>query len=427
MQRSDAPRPTRKARRSLLAGVPLQIGFLALVASLAVPSGLQAQERSARGSSEPEAAVPDATVPESENPDAADEQAEDSYPKFNAGGDFRFRLEADRDRRNAEDRERARIRFRVFATAEIFEGLTLGARLVTAPSLDDPNSTHTTLGNGFRAIRVALDRAYVDYRIPTQWPFHVMAGKFPNQFRNPDVYNELIWDNDIQPEGAATTLDPVGWLHLLGGYYTLLNQGSGEDIAIGVLQAVATGNVAEDWRLRGAFGGQLYEDITPDAASSLLLFNQGNAVITDPVTGEPIAFASDFNIWTGFGEVTYEGWARWPVTVMGQVWSNTSAPDSLDGTGWATGAAVGKLGIPMGLRFAYQYQQVGQESVFSALIQDDFLDATNFNGHVASVTWQYIPVGRIRLWALISKRREPPDDIWQKRFRLDFDFAWRVR
>jgi hypothetical protein len=31
----------------------------------------------------------------------------------------------------------------------------------------------------------------------------------------------------------------------------------------------------------------------------------------------------------------------------------------------------------------------------------------------------------VRFWTLWSKRREPSEDTWQKRFRLDFNFKWR--
>ena len=57
-----------------------------------------------------------------------------------------------------------------------------GARLATVPERRDPNSTHQTLGNGFEAFSVALDRAFVHWKPTERVPLTVFAGKFGHAF-----------------------------------------------------------------------------------------------------------------------------------------------------------------------------------------------------------------------------------------------------
>jgi hypothetical protein len=348
---------------------------------------------------------------------------DDDVPGWRAGGDFRFRLEADRDRRNdADDRQQARLRMRLWGEVDVVEGLTVGTRIVTA-NPGDPNSTHVTIGDGFDDVKVAFDRAFVRYRVPTEWRFDLTAGKFAPQFMHISIYNELIWDNDIQPEGLQTVLEPASWIRLLGGYYAVVNQSSGKDTGLGEFQAVATGGTGE-LVIRGAFGARLYGEFDQTGATREARFNQGNALIVDPATGDTINFASEFQIWNAWADFAYDGWSV-PVTVAGEYWTNGEADEVFEDDGWSAGAAVGGLGAPGKWRAAYQYQQVGRESVFSPDAQDDFLDATNFDGHLASLAWEFVKGANVRFWALWSKRREPPEDTWQKRFRLDFNFKWR--
>ncbi len=125
-------------------------------------------------------------------------------PGLRVSGDLRLRGEADRDRRSAPDRERARIRFRVAAEHKLGSTLTVGARLVTAPDPADPNSTHQDLGTSFRNFRLAFDRAYLRWTPESSRPLEVFAGKFGHPFVAPPVFGEVVWDADIQPEGATS-------------------------------------------------------------------------------------------------------------------------------------------------------------------------------------------------------------------------------
>ncbi|MEE9218509.1 MAG: putative porin [Acidobacteriota bacterium] len=357
---------------------------------------------------------------------AAQENApEDTAPKFRVWGDLRLRGELDRDRRGAPDRERARVRFRVGAERQLASGLTFGARLVTAPDPDDPNSTHQNLGTGFRNFRIALDRAYVRWTPSTPWPLALVAGKFEPPFLTAPVFRELVWDADIQPEGAAVVLEPLSQLRLVGGGYVLLHQGSGKDVNVGVAQAAGRLSRGSALQVTAALGVHIYGSADQSAARRLARDNQGNALVTD-ADGDTVAFASKFQVWNGYAAITYAG-SRVPAEAVIEYMVNTSGAAGFDDDGIAVGARVGRLGEPGRWRVDYQYQSIGREAIYSPVAQDDFLDATNFRGHLLGLAFQYLPTANVYIWTLWSARNEPREETFQKRFRLDLNFWWRLR
>ncbi|MEN8145603.1 MAG: putative porin [Gemmatimonadota bacterium] len=351
---------------------------------------------------------------------AATQEAE---PNVKVSADLRLRGELDRDRRTSSDRERGRIRFRVSANSDLGHGLRVGARLVTAPGANDPNSTHQNLGTGFRNFRIAFDRVFLSWKPNTERPLEIQAGKFAHPFLQPAVFGELVWDADIQPEGVGAIFEPADELRLAGGAYILQHQGGGEDTHLGVIQAAARLKPTEKLGLVGALG--FYSYGTPDAAGALSLAreNQGNALVTT-INGDTTAFASRFDILSAFATATFKG--EIPVIVSAELVSNGSEADGFDGNGFAVGGKVGNAREQGTWQAVYRYQDVGREAVFSALAQDDFLDATNFRGHLVEFTYQYLDNANVRFWTLWSARQEPREDTFQKRFRLDFNFRWKL-
>ncbi|MFQ5890314.1 MAG: putative porin [Gemmatimonadota bacterium] len=355
----------------------------------------------------------------------AQEASQDSAPRWRLSGDFRLRGEVDRDRRSAPDRERARVRFRIAAEGELGAGIAVGARLVTAPDPDDPNSTHQTLGEAFRNPRVALDRVYVRWRPRIPQLLEIRAGKFPHVFAMPAVFGELVWDADVQPEGIAALFEPVPELRLAGGGYLLLHRGGGKDVNLGAAQAAVRLQPASRLRLDAAVGTYIYG--TPDAggARELGRQNQGNSLVTD-AAGDTIAFASEFSIWNAHAALIYDGLPV-PVAAAAEYVVNASAASGFDDDGFAVGGVVGRLGRPGQWRLAYRYQDFGREAIFSPVAQDDFLDAANFRGHLLGFAIQYLPFANAHVWTLWSARNEPREDEFQKRFRLDLNFSWRLQ
>lgn len=349
---------------------------------------------------------------------------QDSISPLRVRGDMRLRGELDRDRREAPGRERARLRFRVAAERDLGPGLTLGARLVTAPDPGDPNSTHQDLGAGFRNLRLALDRAYIRWAPDAPWPLEVLAGKFEPPFLAPPVFGELVWDADIQPDGIAVVLEPVPAVRLVGGGYLLLHQSSGTDVNLGAAQMALRARPATGLVVRAVLGTYLYGTGDRAAARRLARDNQGN-LLTTGASGDTLAFASRFRLWNGHAAITYDGLPL-PVTVAAEYIANASAAAGLDADGFALGGRLGRLGRPGRWQLDYQYQSVGREAIFSAVAQDDFLDATNFHGHLLGLAIQHLPGASVHLWTLWSRKAGPREPSFQKRYRVDLNFSWSL-
>lgn len=338
-------------------------------------------------------------------------------------GDLRLRGAMDRDRRSNPDRERMRLRLRVGAEGALGEGFTVGARLVTEPNPNDPNSPYIDFGQGFQRARFAFDRVYVRWDVPTAASLTVWAGKFQNPLRMPAGYSEMVWDADVHPEGIAAVFEPVPELRLTAGGFFLLTRGNDSDVNYFVVQAATRLKPADDVRMDVALGGYFYGKFDASATEAFADQNQGNQLIFD-ADGDPIGFASDFDVIHAHGAVTYSGF-KFPIRASAEYVVNGSAADGLDDDAIALGATLGGLGSVGSWSLEYRYQDVGQESVFSAVVQDDFLDATNHIAHLAGVSVQYQMFARARLWTLWSRR--PGEDEFQKRLRLDLDFNWRVQ
>src|SRR5262245_41613141 len=140
-------------------------------------------------------------------------QSVDWLNRFTFFGDIRTRVEGfSQDKQDARIRERIRLRFG--ATMKITDEVMAGLRLASG----DPNNPVTrnqTLGDGFTGKTISIDQADITLMpkkiiglddIP--WtPITITAGKFANPaFRPRAILNsELIWDDDLTPEGASET------------------------------------------------------------------------------------------------------------------------------------------------------------------------------------------------------------------------------
>ncbi|MCG8468493.1 MAG: putative porin [Gemmatimonadetes bacterium] len=351
-------------------------------------------------------------------------QTRDDAPSWTVYGDYRLRGAMDRERRSAPNRERIRMRLRLGADVRLIEGLIVGARLSTEPDPDVPNSPYVDLGDGFSRARFAFDRLFVRWMpaIEGERPLTVWAGKFPNPLAQPSQYGELMWDADVHPEGVAVAYEPVPELRLAVGGFSLLSQGSESDVNLGVVQASTRLAPAEDLELGAAVGGYLYGAVEGSAAVALADRNRGNELVRD-ASGQVTGFASDFRIWQTHGSLTYRGLAA-PISLGAEYFVNAGAEPEVDRDAFAVSAALGALeGAGTG-RIEYRYQDVGREAAYSSLVQDDFLDAVDFEGHIIGVAWRFTSFFSARGWTLWSRR--PGELDVQRRFRLDLDFSWRT-
>jgi hypothetical protein len=114
--------------------------------------------------------------------------------KFLISGDLRYRHE----RVDHQERDRQRIRGRLLVKADIEEDWSVGLRFATGSS-SGATSTNQTLDGNFSEKNVWLDLLYFDYHPDG---FNITGGKIKNPFYKVGK-NQLVWDGDINPEGAA--------------------------------------------------------------------------------------------------------------------------------------------------------------------------------------------------------------------------------
>jgi len=99
---------------------------------------------------------------------------------------------------STEQRNRERVRARLGLLAKITSGVSAGFRLTTG-NLTDPVSTNQTLGNYENKYSLVFDRAYL--RLDPWESVTASAGRIPNPFYSTD----LVWDKDLNFEGAAAS------------------------------------------------------------------------------------------------------------------------------------------------------------------------------------------------------------------------------
>jgi len=100
---------------------------------------------------------------------------------------------------STEQRDRARVRARLGLLAKVTPGVTAGFRLTTG-NTSDPVSTNQTLGTYENKYTLVFDRAYLKLD-PWEW-LTASAGRIPNPYFSTD----LVWDDDLNFEGLAATL-----------------------------------------------------------------------------------------------------------------------------------------------------------------------------------------------------------------------------
>jgi len=112
-------------------------------------------------------------------------------------GDIRFRYE--NAQTNELEKDRERIRARLAFLGKVNDEVDAEVRIATGSSSDN-RSTNQSLGGSFSKKELWLDRAYIDWHPDWAYGAHAYFGKMAQVW-----YKEanLIWDDDINPEGIA--------------------------------------------------------------------------------------------------------------------------------------------------------------------------------------------------------------------------------
>lgn len=311
-------------------------------------------------------------------------------------GDIRYRYEGISDEtlnasgvQNTADRYRDRVRARVNVTAKATDTITAGFGLATSEGTadstvgGDPRSSNQTLSNVFSRKAIYLDTAFVDWKFAS-WG-DLIVGKMKQPFFKPG--QSFFWDNDINPEGLAFTLNQGIWFG--SAYYYRLNEISGNESTItsdidlmgaqaGVKLPIGSSNLvlaAHYYDLRGGQGRSPFWQAVPGTTTAVagglangntttnVAFGSGATAVTRAVlvndynVGE---ISAEFN--TTLGAYPFQAWA---------LGARNSDPDDLD-TAWAAGVLFGKASNYRTWELGVAYESLEKDALFGQLIDSDF-------------------------------------------------------
>ncbi len=267
------------------------------------------------------------------------------------------------------DRARTSVRARLNFLADLSDQFQAGISLASG-DINNPVSTSQTLGVFYTRKAFALDQAFITYKPSEFKPLTLTAGKF----RYPWYNTELVWDKDLNPEGAAETfafplenvpvlkrIAVVGFqlpfaettpystsknivqsmmygaqlqttwqlmsslrLSAYAGYYDFQNA---DAIALAIARA-SSKNPTTPWS--GALplnpgSGTDQNSITTTASANVVTIN-GKAYPTGVTTVANAQFGSKFGLFDTIARIEWDtGHAKLPVTFIGDYVQNTRA------------------------------------------------------------------------------------------------------
>jgi len=347
-------------------------------------------------------------------------------------------------------RDRMRLRFRIGAERRLGENWSVGFRIATAQEIDlttdygndvtgvdlsksivDNRSSNVTLGDYFAPKGIFLDRAYLQLNPKIAPALKIVAGKFENPFRSKYLpYDGLVWDEDIQPEGAALRyrfdfLPEVWWTEANVGFLVLEEVGgvtitqTSPGVATTTLPdlddrdpyalayQIATYAKPHEWVKLGLRGSYYdYRNLSiRDAFILADLGNGGDAILQNPAFSELPGFCEvdemtgsrsagcffqrgrsagrisqgvidAFITFTPFGE-------KWPITPFAQYTTLLSATTEPDGWGFGI-----QIGTPEVLQVRAMWAQLDRNSTVAL-----FTDSDLFDGYTNAKGW-YISAAR---------------------------------
>ncbi|GAC1673585.1 MAG: hypothetical protein PVS2B2_06980 [Candidatus Acidiferrum sp.] len=275
-------------------------------------------------------------------------------------------------------RNRERFRARLNITTKVNDDINGGISLASG-DVNDPISTNQTMNQFYTRKPFTLDRYFINYNPHYFKPLLLTGGKFAYPFYR----TELVWDNDLNPEGLAQTLQwdfksaPVikhfalvgfelpftevagvqatnksivqsavyggqvqavwqlaGWLKLstYGAYYNYHNP---NPIAFALARASASNPQSPLLGLLPLIGASVQNSITTTTVTNIVTDTD-----TDPITGLPVTtttptgvktitgaqFASQFGLFDAIAKFDITTpYKRLPVAILGDYVQNTRA------------------------------------------------------------------------------------------------------
>ena len=313
-------------------------------------------------------------------------------------GDFRLRYELfdfDTDTTGSErdNRYRFRYRARLGFTKKLTDWAKLDLRLASGSELSsgplsglrDRRSTNRTLGDNedFDPDLISVDRAYLDFTLleTEAMSAHLAVGKVSNPFLWRNGKDFLIWDSDLNPEGAFlrarfAALEHIQLFATFGAFIDAENS-TRADPKLAALQLGGTAELSETLRVGLRVSSYFWRSLDTDFITRSMLF--GNLTSAFDHSGAHIGEVS------GFARIATS--EVWPLLAYGIYVQNFEAERAVIGTvpvseedeAWGAGFEIGSS-----RRFALLgvgYFHVEANSVMALFTDSDLFDGrTNREG-----------------------------------------------
>jgi hypothetical protein len=319
--------------------------------------------------------------------------------KFN--GDFRLRHESFFNKTaGAKDRDRERFRLRWGAVATI-QDFTVGMRL--ASGTGEQVSTNQTMGTSFSQKSIFIDQAYLMWKAHES--INLIGGRMPNPFWR-TYASDVMWDDDINPEGYAIQFDRVLTDRVSLFYNTAalpLNENSTIE--------------ADPWLFGNQLGTRLKatEDLKFNVAAELYTpINEKLASLAPNVqqegntrVGAGPQLGTAFRIFQFTSEAVFHA-GPVPVSVQGDFIRNTQETIERGANGYQTGAVFGKAKSAGTLELAYFYKYLQTNASFADFADSDFGNGgTNRKGHIMWLAYAPRDYVQLRVKYFLTRRLNP--------------------
>ncbi|MGD0597961.1 MAG: putative porin [Sedimentisphaerales bacterium] len=306
-------------------------------------------------------------------------------------GDLRYRYEGIDSQSNGKwgsSINRNRLRARIGLYDKINDEVDVGFRLASGSS-SDPVSTNQTEQDAFSKKSIWLDQAYFDWHPKDITGFDFIGGKMPRPFYRVGD-NQLIWDDDLNPEGLAAKYElPISdslKAYINGGGFWVghPDTATAQDTSLWGIQGYLKNTFEDKSYLLGGMSYYTYGNIKGQSDVTKLWKGSSSFFGNTSVAG---TYKYGYDIVEGFAEYGTKV-ADYPVAVFGSYAHNTAAPsDKSDG--WLIGTTFNKAKDPGSWQIGYDYRDLDSDAVVGQFNDSDFDNGgTNAKGHRFNFTYQ---------------------------------------
>jgi hypothetical protein len=319
--------------------------------------------------------------------------------RINISGDLRLRYERLWDRGMLNDdgspakqdpRDRGRVRLRLYVDAPITDEIDTHVMLSTNISThQEATTSNATFTEDFNDKGIYVARAYAEYRPSWFKGLKVGAGKFKKAFYNTDI----MWDPDVNPEGAYETYKYAGWDGFQPFIYLgqmVVNENSRTpDAMLYLSQAGFEWRLGPvQWMLAGSYYSWSNLAGTKWMGTGQYNSGGGNTFIADS-DGTDVRYKYDYKLWEAISYVKFD-LGPYPVALDFDYVRNAAqgVPSDEDSAYYAS-FKIGRDKKKGDYSLFYKYAYIEQNAVVGAMNDQDFYGANRKGHKVAIHYWPF--------------------------------------